>query len=146
MIKSYQFLATPYAKVLYLSFAHCAAYLRYRVWLSNDRANQSSMMEYATEYLDHGVQVSWVYLYRWYCRFCSAIWAFYCHQYFTHWLNSTSLWRPILLILYSFSKVGAVDIDSGWSTGFNNFIFDTDKYPNASAMVLKSDPTIELHF
>ena len=34
------------------------------------------------------------------------------------------------------SKVGAVDIDSGWSTGFNNFIFDTDKYPNASAMVL----------
>ena len=32
-------------------------------------------------------------------------------------------------------QVGAVDIDSGWSTGFNNFIFDTKKYPNASSMV-----------
>lgn len=32
-------------------------------------------------------------------------------------------------------QVGAVDIDSGWSTGFNNFIFDTRKYPNASSMV-----------
>ena len=32
-------------------------------------------------------------------------------------------------------QVGAVDIDSGWSTGFNNFIFDTNKYPNATAMV-----------
>ena len=32
-------------------------------------------------------------------------------------------------------QVGAVDIDSGWSTGFNNFIFDTGKYPNASSMV-----------
>jgi len=32
------------------------------VWLSNDRANQSSMMEYAAEYLGHGVQVSLVYV------------------------------------------------------------------------------------
>jgi alpha-glucosidase (family GH31 glycosyl hydrolase) len=31
--------------------------------------------------------------------------------------------------------VGAVDIDSGWSTGYNNFIFDLHKYPNATAMV-----------
>lgn len=32
-------------------------------------------------------------------------------------------------------QVGAVDIDSGWSTGYNNFIFDTKKYPNATEMV-----------
>jgi hypothetical protein len=57
------------------------------VWLSNDRASQASMTQYAQEYLDHGI------------------------------------------------KVGAVDIDSGWSTGFNNFIFDAEKYPNATAMV-----------
>ena len=28
-----------------------------------------------------------------------------------------------------------MDIDSGWSTGFNNFEFDSKKYPNASKMV-----------
>lgn len=28
-----------------------------RVWLSNDRASQASMMEYAQEYLDHGIKV-----------------------------------------------------------------------------------------
>ena len=28
-----------------------------------------------------------------------------------------------------------MDIDSGWSTGYNNFIFNTDKYPNATEMV-----------
>ncbi len=28
-----------------------------RVWLSNDRANQSSMMSYAADYLDHGIKV-----------------------------------------------------------------------------------------
>eukprot|EP00731_Ephydatia_muelleri_P029130 Em0020g774a len=27
------------------------------VWLSSDRANQSSMMQYAQDYLDHGIQV-----------------------------------------------------------------------------------------
>lgn len=32
-------------------------------------------------------------------------------------------------------RVGAVDIDSTWSTGINNFIWNTDKYPNASAMI-----------
>lgn len=32
-------------------------------------------------------------------------------------------------------KVGAVDIDSGWSTGYNNFEFNTVKYPNASEMI-----------
>ena len=32
-------------------------------------------------------------------------------------------------------QVGAVDIESGWSTGYNNFQFDTHKYPNASEMV-----------
>ncbi|EGD82550.1 hypothetical protein PTSG_03202 [Salpingoeca rosetta] len=31
--------------------------------------------------------------------------------------------------------VGAVDIDSTWEVGFNNFEFNTDKFPNASAMV-----------
>jgi alpha-glucosidase (family GH31 glycosyl hydrolase) len=28
-----------------------------------------------------------------------------------------------------------VDVDSTWETGFNNFVFDTGRYPNASAMV-----------
>ena len=32
-------------------------------------------------------------------------------------------------------QVGAVDIDSGWSTGFNNFVFDAKKYPTPSEMV-----------
>ena len=32
-------------------------------------------------------------------------------------------------------SVGAVDIDSGWSTGFNNFVVDTGKFPNMSALV-----------
>eukprot|EP00731_Ephydatia_muelleri_P029081 Em0020g725a len=67
---------------LYAEWAHY-----HWVWLSSDRANQSSMMQYAQDYLDHGIQV------------------------------------------------GAVDLDSGWSTGYNNFIFDTTKYPNASEMV-----------
>ena len=30
----------------------------HRVWLSNDRANQSSMMSYAMEYLGHGIKVT----------------------------------------------------------------------------------------
>lgn len=57
------------------------------VWLSADRANQTSMTEYAQEYLDHGI------------------------------------------------PVGAVDIDSTWSTGINNYKWDPAKYPNATAMV-----------
>jgi alpha-glucosidase (family GH31 glycosyl hydrolase) len=28
--------------------------------------------------------------------------------------------------------VGAINIDSAWSTGFNNFIWNTEKFPNAS--------------
>ncbi|MDP2435389.1 MAG: glycoside hydrolase family 31 protein [archaeon] len=32
-------------------------------------------------------------------------------------------------------RVGAVDLDSGWSTGYNNFIWNTNKYPNATEMV-----------
>lgn len=28
-----------------------------RVWLSNDRASQASMTQYAQEYLDHGIEV-----------------------------------------------------------------------------------------
>lgn len=38
-------------------------------------------------------------------------------------------------LLKIYSQVGAVDIDSGWSTGYNNFVFNTDKYPNATEMV-----------
>jgi alpha-glucosidase (family GH31 glycosyl hydrolase) len=30
--------------------------------------------------------------------------------------------------------VGAVNIDSSWSTGFNNFVWNS-KYPNATAMI-----------
>ncbi|CAI8035554.1 Myogenesis-regulating glycosidase [Geodia barretti] len=73
----------------WLANCHCSfsKLLLCRVWLSNDRASQASMTQYAQQYLDHGI------------------------------------------------KVGAVDIDSGWSTGFNNFIFDAEKYPNATTMV-----------
>ena len=39
------------------------------------------------------------------------------------------------ITLSLFVQVGAVDIDSGWSTGYNNFIFNTNKYPNATEMV-----------
>ena len=28
-----------------------------------------------------------------------------------------------------------MNIDSGWSTGFNNFIFDTKKYPDPAGMI-----------
>ncbi|KAL5473375.1 hypothetical protein EMCRGX_G027852 [Ephydatia muelleri] len=37
---------------LYAEWAHY-----HWVWLSSDRANQSSMMQYAQDYLDHGIQV-----------------------------------------------------------------------------------------
>lgn len=32
-------------------------------------------------------------------------------------------------------KVGAVDVDSTWSTGFNNFKFEKSKYPDPQGMV-----------
>lgn len=31
--------------------------------------------------------------------------------------------------------VGAIDIDSGWTTGYNNFIWNTDKFPNSSYLI-----------
>jgi len=31
--------------------------------------------------------------------------------------------------------VGAVNIDSKWSIGINNFVWDTTKFPNAKSMV-----------
>jgi alpha-glucosidase (family GH31 glycosyl hydrolase) len=31
--------------------------------------------------------------------------------------------------------VGAVDVDSAWETGFNDFVFNREKYPNASYMI-----------
>lgn len=35
-------------------------------------------------------------------------------------------------------QVGAIDVDSEWETGFNDFIFNSKKYPNASYMVIDS--------
>lgn len=32
-------------------------------------------------------------------------------------------------------SVGAINIDSGWSTGYNNFEFDTNKFPNMSSLI-----------
>ena len=32
-------------------------------------------------------------------------------------------------------SVGAINIDSGWSTGFNNFDIDTKKFPDLGALV-----------
>ena len=31
--------------------------------------------------------------------------------------------------------VGGVDIDSDWSSGVNNFLFDTSKFPNATQLI-----------
>jgi len=31
--------------------------------------------------------------------------------------------------------VGGLDIDSGWSTGYNNFIIDTNKFANMTQLV-----------
>lgn len=31
--------------------------------------------------------------------------------------------------------VGAVNIDSGWTTGYNNFIWNTSKFPNPHDMI-----------
>lgn len=31
--------------------------------------------------------------------------------------------------------VGGLDIDSGWSTGYNNFIIDTGKFANMTQLV-----------
>lgn len=31
--------------------------------------------------------------------------------------------------------VGAVNIDSAWTTGFNNFLWDSKKFPNAKQMI-----------
>lgn len=86
-----------------------------RVWLSNDRASQASMTDYALEYLDHGIKVSFPI-----CYFPLLFGYQACLSY------------KVALFL---TQVGAVDIDSGWSTGFNNFIFDIKKYPNATEMV-----------
>ncbi len=32
-------------------------------------------------------------------------------------------------------SVGAINIDSGWSTGFNNFEIDTNKFPNLGELI-----------
>jgi alpha-glucosidase (family GH31 glycosyl hydrolase) len=34
-----------------------------------------------------------------------------------------------------FQSVGAVEIDSGWSTGYNNFIVDKSKFPDMPSLV-----------
>ena len=31
--------------------------------------------------------------------------------------------------------VGALNVDSSWSTGYNNFIWDNTKFPNPKEMV-----------
>lgn len=64
------------------------------------------MIDYAEQYIKYGIKVT-----------CT------CHAY-----------EHVVEYIYH-SQVGAVDIDSGWSTGYNNFIFNTDKYPNATEMV-----------
>lgn len=32
-------------------------------------------------------------------------------------------------------KVGGVNIDSGWSTGYNNFIWDNTKFPDPKKLI-----------
>lgn len=59
-----------------------------------------------------------------------------------HWVwlsssqaNQTSELAFVQTFLANDIPVHAVDIDSLWSTGVNSFVWDTSKYPNASAMV-----------
>jgi hypothetical protein len=65
-----------------------------------------------------------------------AIWA---HSHFV-WLDSTrSNEANVTSFVASFLAhnitVGAVDIDSGWSTGFNDFVVDTAKFPTFPSLV-----------
>ena len=32
-------------------------------------------------------------------------------------------------------SVGAINVDSGWSTGFNNFEVDNEKFPNMTHLI-----------
>ena len=56
---------------------------------------------------------------------------------------STSDFTHIIVQLILILQVGAVNLDSGWSTGYNNFIFDTKKYPNATYVVSALAPHVE---
>ena len=47
-----------------------------RVWLSNDRANQSAMMEYAQEYLHHNISVSEAIVITQYFNAAGIVWQF----------------------------------------------------------------------
>eukprot|EP00117_Sycon_ciliatum_P022321 scpid86543/ scgid19292/ len=73
--------ATGVGSAPYAEWAHY-----HWVWLSNDRASQAAMTEYAAEYRNRSI------------------------------------------------RVGAVNMDSRWETGFNNFKFNS-KYPNVTGMV-----------
>lgn len=74
------------------------------VWLSSDQANQTAELALVQGYLARNVPV------------CNI---------------PPSALAPTLKHI---SQVGAVNIDSDWSTGFNNFVWNS-KYPNATAMI-----------
>jgi hypothetical protein len=44
-------------------------------------------------------------------------------------------WSSSASILRTTFRVGGIDIDSKWSTGVNNFIFDTTHFPNATLLI-----------
>lgn len=52
--------------------------------------------------------------------------------------NQTSVVQFAKEFLMRNISVGAVDVDSGWATGFNNFVPDTTKVRAAVAVVLAS--------
>lgn len=62
----------------------------------------------------------------------AAPYASWAHSHFV-WLDSTqSNQANVSELVAGYQKhnitVGAIDIDSGWSTGFNNFVTDTKKF------------------
>ena len=64
----------------------------------------------------------------------AAPYAPWAHSHFV-WLDSTkSNQANVSNLVAGYQKhnitVGAIDIDSGWSTGYNNFVVDTAKFPD----------------
>jgi hypothetical protein len=83
-----------------------------RVWLSNDQSTQQNVSDYVTSYLSRNIVRNGCRSLALRTRACACD----CE-------------------LCAWQTVGGLDIDSGWSTGYNNFIVDTNKFPNMTQLV-----------
>lgn len=65
-----------------------------------------------------------------------ASWAHHHWVWLSHFQESQESLQQLVSDYQKYQiPVGAVNIDSGWSTGFNNFIWDTKKFPNARQFI-----------